>query len=145
MDAKTTSQQATPPTKETATPSTSSNPATGTTPAKTVAGSYFCYCPGAPSGNPGGPPDDSNAPDPAAALAYAIQARVLASPALVVVMAQMGPGFALDGGEEDKARQEEYQGVMRGLRGVARIMSSGFEKASLAVQSVVNRSLSGVI
>ena len=60
-------------------------------------------------------------------------------------MAQIGPGFALDGGTEDKTLQTEYQGVMRGLRGVARIMSSGFEKASVAVQDVVNRSLSGVI
>ena len=60
-------------------------------------------------------------------------------------MAQIGPGFALDGGDKDKTLQEEYQGVMRGLRGIARIMSSGFVKASLAVQSVVNRSLSGVI
>ena len=60
-------------------------------------------------------------------------------------MAQIGPGFTLDSGEEDKTLQEEYQGVMRGLQGVARIMSTGFEKASSAVQSVVNRSLSGVI
>ena len=142
MDAEPTSQQAPPPTQEIATPSTSSNPATGTTPAP---GPTLATTPGAPSGNPGGPSDDSNAPDPTAALAYAIQARVLASPALAVVMVQIGPRFTLDGGEEDKTLQEEYQGVMRGLRGVARIMSSGFEKASLAVQSVVNRSLSGVI
>ena len=142
MDAETTSQQAPPATQETATPSTSSNPATGTMPAPNPT---TATAPGAPSGNPGGPPDDSNAPDPSAALAYAIQARVLASPALVVVMAQIGPGFTLDGGEEDKTLQEEYQGVMRGLRGVARMMSTGFEKASLAVHGVVNRSLSGVI
>ena len=142
MDAKTTSQQAPPATQETATPSTSSNPATGTTP---VPNPTSATAPGAPSGNPGGPPDDSNIPDLTATLAYAIQARVLASPALAVVMAQIGPSFALDGGEEDKTLQEEYQGVMRGLHGVARIMSTGFEKASLAVQSVVNRSLSGVI
>ena len=142
MDAKTTSQQAPPATQETAMPSTSSNPTTGTTPAPNPTSAT---APGAPSDNPGGPPDDSNVPDPTAALAYAIQARVLASPALAVVMAQIGSGFALDGGEEDKTLQEEYQGVMRGLRGVARIMSTGFEKVSLAVQSVVNRSLSGVI
>ena len=60
-------------------------------------------------------------------------------------MAQIGPGFALDGGEEDKERQKEYEGVMRGLRGVARIMSDGFEKATADVQAVVNQSLAGVI
>ena len=69
----------------------------------------------------------------------------LASPALAVVMAQIGPGIALDGGEEDKTLQEEYQSIMRGLQGVARIMSTGFEKASSAVQDVVNRSLARVI
>ena len=125
-----------------ASPSTSSNPAMGTTPLPSLT---TATTPGAPSGNPGGTSSDFNTQDPSAALAYAIQARVLASPALVVVMAQIGPGFALDGGEEDKALQEEYQGMMRGLRGVARIMSTWFEKASSAVQSVVNRSLSGVI
>ena len=142
MDAKTAPQRAPPAAQNPATPSTSSNPATGTAPMPSLT---TAAAPGAPSGNPGGTPGDSNAPDPSAALAYAIQARVLASPALAVVMAQIGPGFALDGGEEDKALQEEYQGVMRGLRGVARIMSTEFEKASSAVQDVVNRSLARVI
>ena len=142
MDADTTTQPAPPAGQETATASTSSNPTTGATPASNPT---TTTAPGAPSGNPGGPSNDPNAPDPSAALAYAIQARVLASPALAVIMAQIGPGFALDGGEEDKTLQEEYKGVMRGLRGVARIMSTGFEKASVAVQDVVNRSLLGVI
>ena len=34
---------------------------------------------------------------------------------------------------------------MRGLQGVARIMSDGFEKATADVQTVVNESLAGVI
>ena len=109
MDAETASQQAPPPTKETAMPSTSSNPATGTTPEKTektAPDPTSDTTPGAPSGNPGGPPKDTDVPDPSAALAYAIQARVLASPALAVVMAQLGPGVALDGwrGRQDPAR-----------------------------------------
>ena len=142
MDAETTSQQAPPPTRDAATPSTPSNLATGTIPAPDPTSTT---APGTPSGNPGGPPKDTDTPDPSAALAYAIQARVLVSPALAVVMAQIGPGFALDGGEEDKTLQEEYRGVMRGLHGVARIMSTRFVEASQAVQNVVNMSLSGVI
>ena len=98
------------------TPSTSSDPTTGTTPQPNLSTGI---APGAPSSNPGGVPTGSADPDPTSALAYAIQARVLASPALALVMAQIGPGFALDGGEEDKDRQKEYAAVMRGLQGVA--------------------------
>ena len=142
MDAETTSQPAPPVVQNPVTPSTSSDPATGMTPTPNPT---TATAPGAPSSNPGGASSNSTTPDPTAALAYAIQARVLASLALAVVMAQIGPSFALDGGEEDKTRQEEYQGVMRGLRGVARIMSAGFEKATTDVQAVVNESLAGVI
>ena len=142
IDAETTSQPAAPVVQTPVTPSTSSDPTTRTTPKLSPSTGT---APGAPSGNPGGASKGSATPDPTSALAYAIQARVLASPALALVMAQIGPGFALDGGEEDKARQKEYEGVMRGLRGVARIMSDGFEKATADVQAVVNQSLAGVI
>ena len=142
IDAETTSQPAAPVVQTPVTPSTSSDPTTRTTPTPNP---HTGTAPGAPSGNPGDASKDSATPDPTSALAYAIQARVLASPALALVMAQIGPGFALDGGEEDKERQKEYEGVMRGLRGVARIMSDGFEKATADVQAVVNQSLAGVI
>ena len=112
-DAELTFKPAPPADQETAMPSTSSNPATGTT---AVPSPTEATTPGAPSGNPGGTsggtPGDSSAPDPSAALSYAMEARVLPSPALAVVMAQIGPGFALDGGEEDKTLQEEYRDVM---------------------------------
>ena len=60
-------------------------------------------------------------------------------------MAQMGQGVACDGDEEDKARQEEYAGVMKGLRAVTRIMSVGFKKASEAVQKVISGTLEWVV
>ena len=60
-------------------------------------------------------------------------------------MVQMGQAIALDGGEEDKVREAEYAGVMQGLHAVARIMSTGFEKACEAVLDVVNDSLENVI
>ena len=60
-------------------------------------------------------------------------------------MAQMGQGVALDGGEEDKVRKAEYAGVMQGLHTVARIMSTGFEKACEAILDVINNSLERVI
>ena len=81
----------------------------------------------------------------AAALASAIETRVLASPALAVVMAQMGQGIACDGDEEDKVHEEDYAGVMQGLHAVARIMSTSFEKASVAVQGIVGEALEKVI
>ena len=141
VDAETTSQPTAPVVQTPVTPSTSSDPTTKTTP---TTNPHTGTTPGAPSGDPGIVSKDSATPDPTSALAYGIQARVLASPALAVVMAQIGPGFALDDGE-DKERQKEYEGVMRGLRGVARIMSDGFEKATADVQAVVNQSLAGVI
>ena len=70
---------------------------------------------------------------------------MLASPALAVAMAQMGQGVALDGGKEDKARHEEYARVMKGLQAVTRIMSTGFEKASRAVQEIVSGTLEKVV
>ena len=57
----------------------------------------------------------------------------------------MGQGVTLDGGEEDKVHEAEYAGVMQGLHAVARIMSTGFEKACEAVLDVVNDSLERVI
>ena len=102
MEAETTSQPAPPVVQNPVTPSTSTDPATGTTPTPSPTTGT---APGAPSGNPGNTPGNSSTPDASAALAYATQARVLASPALAVVMAQIGPGFALDGGEEDKTLQ----------------------------------------
>ena len=141
IDAKTTSQLTAPVEQTPVTPSTSSDPTTGTAP---TTNPHTGTAPGAPSGDPDAVTEDSAGPDPTSALAYAIQSRVLASPALAVVMAQIGPGFALDA-TEDEERQKEYQGVMRGLRGVARIMSDGFEKATADVQAVVNQSLAGVI
>ena len=122
--------------KETATPT---DPTTTTAPAMATG-----QGPPSPSG-PDAPPSNPGTPDPVAALAYTIQARVLASPALAVVMAQMGPGVACDSGEEDRARQVEYAGVMNRLRAVARIMSTGFTKASEAVQEVVSGSLEAVV
>ena len=122
-------------------PSTSGDTTTRTTPTKNPSTGT---APGAPSGDPEATTEGSAVPNPTSTLAYAIQSRVLASPALAVVMAQIGPGFALDN-TEDKERWKEYKGVMRGLRGVARIMSVGFEAATADVQAVVNRSLAGVI
>ena len=119
-------------------PSTSNNPTTSTT--LTVIASGL-----AATSNPGSRPDNPGDPIPAAALAYAIETRVLASLALAVVMAQMGQGIALDGSEEDKVCEVEYTGVMQGLRAVARIMSTGFEKACEAVLNVINDSLERVI
>ena len=98
-----------------------------------------------PPVGPGSPFGNQDSPNPALALAYAIQARVLASPALAVAMVQMEQGIALDGGEEDKARREEYTRVMKGLRIVARIMSTGFKKANEAVQEVVSGALEKVV
>ena len=141
VDAETTSQLTAPVVQTPVTPSTSSDLTTKMTP---TTNPHTGTASGAPSGDPGVTPKDSASPDPTSALAYAIQSRVLASPALAVVMAQIGPGFALDD-REDKEWQEEYQGIMRGLRGVARIMSDGFEKATADVQAVVNQSLAGVI
>ena len=60
-------------------------------------------------------------------------------------MAQMGQGVACDGGEEDKAREAEYAGVMQGLHAIARIMSAGFVKVSDAVQAIVSGSLQDII
>ena len=105
--------------KETVAPSTSNDPTTSTTPTVIASGP-------AATSNPGSRPGNLGDPNPAAALAYAIETRVLASPALAVVMAQMGQGVALDGGEEDKVREAEYARVMQGLHAVARIMSTGF-------------------
>ena len=127
------------PVKDTVTPSTSADAATTTTVTTATAPS-----PPPPSG-PGVPPSNPGDSDPTVALAYAIQARILASPALAIAMAQMGQGIACDGGEEDKARQEEYAGVMTGLRVVTRIMSVGFEKASEAVQKVISGTLEWVV
>ena len=105
--------------KETAAPSTSNDPTMLTTPTVIASGL-------AATSNLGSRPDNPGDPIPAAALAYAIETRVLASLALAVVMAQMGQGVALDGGEEDKVREAEYAGVMQGLCAMARIMSTGF-------------------
>ena len=124
--------------KESAEPSTSHDPTTSTTPTVKALG------PGETS-NPGSSLGNLRDPNSAAALAYAIESRVLASRALAVVMAQMGQGIALDGGEEDKVHEAEYAGVMQGLHTVARIMSTGFEKACEAVLDVVNDSLENVI
>ena len=141
LDAEEASQPPAPVEQTPVVPSTSSDTTTRTTPTKNP---QTGTAPGAPSGDPDDITEDPAVPDPSSALAYAIQSRVLASPALAVVMAQIGPGFALDA-TEDKDRQKEYQGVMRGLRGVARIMSDGFEKATADVQAVVNQSLARVI
>ena len=124
--------------KEPVAPSTSNDPTTSTTPTVKASG------PGETS-NPGSRLGNLRDPNPAAALAYAIESRVLASPALAVVMAQMGQGVALDSGEEDKVREAEYAGVMQGLHTIARIMSTGFEKACEAILDVVNDSLENVI
>ena len=127
-------------TKETAMASSSTDPTMTTTPTTTAA------APGplAPPG-PGATPGNPEGPHTVVALAYAIQARVLASPALAVAMAQMGQGVALDGGEEDKAHHEEYAGVMKGLQAVTRIMSTSFEKASRAIQEIVSGTLEKVV
>ena len=125
---------------ETAMVSSSADPTTTTTPAATAT----AVDPPPPSG-PGATPGNPDDSDTAVALAYAIQSRVLASPALAVAMAQMGQGSTPDGDEEDKTRQEEYEGVMKGLRAVTRIMSVGFVKASRAVQEVVNGTLEKVV
>ena len=140
-DAETKTQPTAPVVQTPVTPSTSSDPTTQTTP---TVNPHTGTAPGAPSGDPGTVPQDSATPSPTSALAYAIQSRVLASLALAVVMAQIGPGFALDAGEGE-AWQKEYRGVMRGLRGVTQIMSDGFEKAAADMQAVVNQSLAGVI
>ena len=141
LDAEEASQPPAPVEQAPVVPSTSGDTTTRTTPTKNPSTGT---APGAPSGDPEATPEGSAVPNPTSALAYAIQSRVLASPALAVVMAQIGPGFALDN-TEDKERRKEYKGVMRGLRGVARIMSVGFEEATADVQAVVNRSLAGVI
>ena len=107
--------------KETAAPSTFNDATTLTTPTVIALGL-------AATSNPGSRADNPGDPIPATALAYAIETRVLASPALAVVMAQMGQGIALDGGEEDKVREAEYAGVMQGLHTIARIMSTGFRE-----------------
>ena len=107
MDTETAPQPAVAVTQNPVAPSTSSDLATGAT---TTPNPSTGTAPGAPTGNPGGASDASTPPDLSAALAYAIQARVLASPALAVVMAQIGPGFALDGGEEDKTLQSGVPG-----------------------------------
>ena len=96
VDVESTGPKAPATAKDTVMPSPSTDPTTTTTPTTATAPD-----PPPPAG-PGGPSGNPDGPNPAVALAYAIQARVLASLALAVAMAQMGQGVALDGGEEDK-------------------------------------------
>ena len=138
MDIESSGPQVSSTVKETAMPSTSTEPMMAVTSTATAPGPTETSSLGAPTDNPG-------VHGYAAALAAAIEIWVLASPALAVVMAQMGQGVACNGSEGDKALEEDNTGVMQGLHAIARIMSTGFEKASEAVQSVMSRTLEGVI
>ena len=81
-------------------------------------------------------------PGPSTPLATVVQARVLASPALAIAMAQFSRENPMqDINSNNNKPHKDYKGIIEGLNAVAKVMSTGFEEACVAVQETVNQAL----